>query len=262
MSAAPPTLLETALRRERLLVTLALLAVAGFAWVYLIHYASLMRGHVDMGMGMEPDAMPWSIRETAGLAGMWSIMMVAMMLPSVAPVILLFAGVTRRRRQQGVLAAPVAVFVLGYLLVWVGFAIVAALGQSLLHSAALLSPTMASSSPLLGGALLIVAGAYQWLPAKGACLSHCRSPLGFFSLEWREGSTGALVMGLRHGSYCVGCCWALMALLFVAGVMNLLWVAVIAVFVLAEKVVPNGRLLGRITGALLVVWGLWLMVSG
>ena len=159
-------MLETALRRDRLVVTLALLAVAGFAWVYLIHYASLMRGHMDMGMGMAmPDAMPWSIGETAGLALMWSIMMVAMMLPSVTPVILLFAGVTRRRRQQGVLAAPVSVFVLGYLLAWVGFAIVAALGQSLLHSAALLSPAMASSSPLLGGALLIVAGAYQWLPA-------------------------------------------------------------------------------------------------
>jgi predicted metal-binding membrane protein len=161
-----------------------------------------------------------------------------------------------------VLAAPVSVFVLGYLLAWTGYAVLAALGQSLLHSAALLSPAMASASPLLGGALLLLAGVYQWLPVKGACLSHCRSPLGFFTAEWREGVSGALVMGLRHGSYCVGCCWALMALLFVAGVMNLLWVAVIAGFVLAEKVVPNGRLLGRVTGALLAGWGLWLIVAG
>jgi predicted metal-binding membrane protein len=184
-----------------------------------------------------------------------------MMLPSVTPVILLFAGVTRRRRLQGVLAAPVSVFVLGYLLAWAAFAVLAALGQSLLHSAALLSPAMASTSPLLGGALLLLAGLYQWLPAKGACLSHCRSPLGFFSSEWREGVSGALMMGFRHGSYCVGCCWALMTLLFVAGVMNLAWVAVIAGFVLAEKVVPNGRVLGRVTGVLLAGWGLWVVLS-
>ncbi|HEV7365989.1 MAG TPA: DUF2182 domain-containing protein [Gemmatimonadales bacterium] len=260
-AAASPTLLEAALRRDRLVVALGLLAVTGLAWVYLAHSASLMRGHMSMAMAM-PDAAPWSLGETAGLALMWSIMMVAMMLPSVTPVILLFAGVTRRRRTQGVLAAPVSVFVLGYLLAWTGYAVLAALGQSLLHSAALLSPAMASASPLLGGALLLLAGVYQWLPVKGACLSHCRSPLGFFTAEWREGVSGALIMGLRHGSYCVGCCWALMALLFVAGVMNLLWVAVIAGFVLAEKVVPNGRFLGRVTGALLAGWGLWLIVAG
>jgi predicted metal-binding membrane protein len=161
-----------------------------------------------------------------------------------------------------VLATSASVFALGYLLAWTGYAVLAALAQSLLHSAALLSPAMASRSPLLGGGLLMLAGVYQWLPLKGACLSHCRSPLGFFSTEWREGVSGALLMGLRHGTYCVGCCWALMALLFVAGVMNLLWVVVIAGFVLAEKVMPNGRLLGRITGVLLAGWGLWVVASG
>jgi predicted metal-binding membrane protein len=193
---------------------------------------------------------------------MWIVMMVAMMIPSVSPVILLFAGVSRRRRMQGVPAAPVAVFTLGYLLAWTGYAIVAALTQSALHSAALLSPSMSSASPRLGGAILILAGVYQWLPLKGACLAHCRSPLGFFSTEWREGMSGALRMGFRHGSYCVGCCGALMALLFVAGVMNLVWVAAIAGFVLAEKVVPHGRLLGRIIGAALAGFGLWVLVSG
>jgi predicted metal-binding membrane protein len=188
--------------------------------------------------------------------------MIAMMTPSVTPVILLFAGVSRRRRMQGVPAAPVAVFTLGYLLAWTGYAVLAALTQSALHSAALLSPTMSSASPLLGGALLIVAGLYQWLPLKGACLSHCRSPLGFFSAEWREGVSGALQMGFRHGSYCVGCCWALMALLFVAGVMNLVWVAAIAGFVLAEKVMPNGRLLGRVTGVALAAFGVWVLITG
>jgi predicted metal-binding membrane protein len=119
-----------------------------------------------------------------------------------------------------------------------------------------------SASPWLGGGLLVVAGLYQWLPIKGACLSHCHSPFGFFASEWREGTWGALKMGFRHGSYCVGCCWALMALLFVAGVMNLLWVLVIAVFVLIEKLVPSGRLVGRIAGVVLAVWGLFTIRAG
>jgi predicted metal-binding membrane protein len=256
---SPPGFLEAALRRDRLIVAAGLLALTTLAWVYVARMADTVPAHHGMAM---PQANPWSIADTGGLAVMWIVMMVAMMLPSVAPVILLFAGVSRRRRVQGVLAAPVSVFTLGYLLAWTGYAVLAALAQSLLHSAALLSPATASASPLLGGGLLVLAGVYQWLPLKGACLSHCRSPLGFFSTEWREGVSGALVMGFRHGSYCVGCCWALMALLFVAGVMNLLWVVVIAGFVLAEKVMPNGRLMGRITGVLLAGWGLWVVASG
>jgi predicted metal-binding membrane protein len=217
-----------------------------------------MPAHLEMAM---PRAGSWTVGETAGLAIMWIIMMIAMMIPSVAPVILLFASVSRRRRVQGVLATPVSVFTLGYLVAWTGYAVLAALTQSALHSAALLSPTMASDSPLVGGGLLILAGFYQWLPLKGACLSHCRSPLGFFSTEWREGMSGALLMGFRHGSYCVGCCWALMTLLFVAGVMNMLWVVGIAGFVLVEKVVPSGKLVGRIAGVLFVVWGVWMLVG-
>lgn len=254
-----PGILEAVLRRDRLVVTGGLLTLAGLAWAYIAHQAAVMPAHLGMAM---PQATPWSVGQATGLVIMWIVMMIAMMLPSVTPVILLFGGVTRRRRVQGVLAASVSVFALGYLLAWTAFAVLAAMGQSLLHSAALLSPTMASRNSLFGGGLLMLAGVYQWLPVKGACLSHCRSPLGFFTTEWREGVSGALVMGFRHGSYCVGCCWALMALLFVAGVMNLLWVVAIAGFVLAEKVAPNGRLLGRITGALLAGWGLWVVVSG
>ena len=249
----------TAVRRDRLIVAAGLITLAALAWLIIARMAATMRMHAGMAM---PSAAPWDAGEITGLALMWIVMMVAMMVPSVTPVILLFAGVTRRRRMQGVPAAPVAVFTLGYLLAWSGFAILAALTQSALHSAALLSPAMASASPLLGGAILILAGGYQLLPLKGACLSHCRSPLGFFSTGWREGTFGALRMGFRHGSYCVGCCWALMALLFVAGVMNLLWVAAIALFVLAEKVVPNGRLMGRITGVALAGLGLWVVVFG
>lgn len=253
-----PGLLEAALRRDRLLVAVVLLAITALAWTYIASLAATMQTHAGMAM---PQAKPWSIAETVGLAFMWTMMMIAMMIPSVAPVILLFASVSRRRRGQGVPATPVWVFTLGYILAWTGYAVLAALTQSALRSAALLSPAMTSASPLLGGGLLMLAGIYQWLPAKAACLSRCRSPLGFFSTEWREGLSGALRMGFRHGSYCVGCCWALMALLFVAGVMNLVWVAAIAGFVLAEKVVPNGRLLGRITGAALAGCGLWVLAT-
>ena len=261
MTAAParPGFLETALRRDRLIVTAGLLALTALAWVYVARMAHMMPAHHGMAMAQ---ARPWSVADVGGLVVMWIVMMIAMMLPSVAPVILLFANVSRRRRLQGMPAAPVAVFILGYLLAWTGYAVLAAVTQSYLHSVALLSPAMASSSSLLGGGLLMLAGVYQWLPLKGACLSHCRSPLGFFATEWREGRFGALLMGLRHGTYCVGCCWAVMALLFVTGVMNLLWVVVIAGFVLAEKVMPNGRLLGRITGVLLAGWGLWLVAGG
>lgn len=255
-ASSSPELLEAALRKDRLIVIAGLVALAALAWLYITHTASGMAAHTGMSI---PMASAWDLDETAGLALMWIIMMIAMMVPPVTPVILLFAGVSRRRRSQGVPAAPVSVFTLGYLLAWTGYAVLAALTQSALHSAALLSPAMTSASPLLGGAILILAGVYQWLPLKGACLSHCRSPLGFFSTEWREGLSGALHMGFRHGSYCVGCCWALMALLFVAGVMNLVWVALIAGFVLAEKVVPNGRLLGRITGVALAGYGLWVL---
>lgn len=261
MGTAPPQpdFFEAALRRDRLIVVAGLVTLAALAWLYIVHTAAGMTAHAGMAMPMAP---AWDIDGTASLALMWIVMMIAMMVPSVAPVILLFAGVARRRRIQGVLAAPVSVFTLGYLLAWTGYAVLAAVTQSALHSAALLSPAMKSASPLLGGAILILAGVYQWLPLKGACLSHCRSPLGFFSTQWREGVSGALRMGFRHGSFCLGCCWAIMALLFVTGVMNLLWVAVIAGFVLAEKVVPNGQLLGRVTGLALAGYGLWILSSG
>lgn len=122
-------------------------------------------------------------------------------------------------------------------------------------------PMMVSTSPILGGLLLVVAGLFQLTPLKQACLTHCRTPIGFLMSEWRERPGGALVMGLRHGLYCTGCCWALMALLFVAGVMNLLWVAAIALFVLVEKSVPAGHWVGRAAGLMLVGWGIWLLMG-
>src|SRR5207249_2185684 len=154
---------------------------------------------------------------------------------------------------------PTGLFVLGYLIVWTAFSLVAAVAQWALHGASLLSPMMKSSSPLLAGALLIVAGVFQWTRWKHACLNHCRSPLQFLLHDWRDGAAGALAMGIKHGAFCAGCCWMLMALLFVAGVMNMLWVAAIAVAVLVEKVVPRGDRVGRLAGVVLIAAGVLLV---
>jgi predicted metal-binding membrane protein len=257
-ATAGPDLLQEALRRDRLLVAAGLLGVTALAWLYIIHTGRAMSLHGGMAMPMAGDA---DVPGLAMLVPMWIVMMVAMMVPSASPTILLFATVARGRKARGAPTASTAVFTLGYLLVWAFYATVAALAQWELHRLALLSPAMVSARPWLGGGLLIAAGLYQWLPFKDSCLSHCRSPLGFLSAEWREGTRGALVMGIRHGTFCVGCCALLMMLLFVAGVMNLLWVAAIAIFVLAEKLGPGGRALGRVTGILLVVWGIWVIAA-
>jgi predicted metal-binding membrane protein len=207
---------------------------------------------MDMAM---PQMQTWGWVDLVLLFVMWAVMMVAMMVPTAAPMILIFAKVNRQRRERQQPFVSTAVFLAGYLLVWSGFSLLATLAQWGLHSAALLSPMMVSTSAVLGGVLLVAAGIFQWTPLKYACLTHCRSPLSFLMTDWREGTRGALVMGLKHGSYCTGCCWFLMALLFVAGVMNLLWVATITAFVLIEKTVPRGDLVGRIAGVILVVAG-------
>ncbi|MGH7325078.1 MAG: DUF2182 domain-containing protein [Candidatus Rokuibacteriota bacterium] len=254
---------ETLLRRDRVVVGAALAALIVAAWLYLLHLTSAMSDMAmpDMpGMAMTMPAMhAWSWVEVGALVVMWAVMMVAMMTPAAAPMILMFATIHRRRSAEGRPAVPTAIFVLGYLVVWTIYSIVAALAQSGLHAAALLSPAMAATSPLLAGGLLVAAGVFQWTPLKRACLAACRSPLSFLMTGWREGRGGAFLMGLRHGLYCLGCCWALMALLFVAGVMNLLWVVAIAVAVLVEKVVPRGDLVGRLAGVALVAAGVLLV---
>jgi predicted metal-binding membrane protein len=190
------------------------------------------------------------------------VMMVGMMLPSATPMILFFARFARHSRKQGHRVAPITAFVLGYILVWSGFAFVATALQWTLDRAALLSSHMASLSPILGGALLITAGVCQWTPLKRSCLSFCRSPVAFVMGHWRTGTGGALRMGMEHGAFCVGCCWALMGLLFVGGVMNLLWVAAITLAVLAEKLAPRGIWIGRAMGFALVLGGAWVVAAG
>jgi len=189
------------------------------------------------------------------------VMMVAMMVPAASPMMLTFAVINRRRASEGGATVPLAMFLAGYLVMWSAFSLVAAALQWALQAAALMSAATLQATPFVGGLILIGAGVYQLTPLKEACLARCRSPFHFILSEWREGMRGALVMGMRHGVFCVGCCWALMALLFVAGVMNLLWVAGIAAFVIVEKLAPPGRLVSRITGTMLLAWGAWVLAT-
>ena len=222
-----------------------------------------MDDNMSVGMGMAmADMRLWSAADFGLMFVMWAVMMVAMMAPSAAPMLLMFAAVNRKRRESEAPYVPTIVFLAGYVIVWTAFAAGATAGNWGLHQASLLASMMgASTSGYLGGALLLAAGVFQWSPLKFACLQQCRTPMGFLMTSWREGRGGALRMGLEHGAFCLGCCWALMLLLFVLGVMNLVWIAALAAFVLAEKVVPMAEWVSRGTGALLAGWGVWAIVT-
>jgi predicted metal-binding membrane protein len=207
-----------------------------------------------------PVTQSWGVVELGLLFVMWVVMMVAMMVPAVAPLVLMFAWVHRQKGGQRVVG-PAGTLLVGYLIVWTGFSLVATLVQWGLHSTALLSSLMVTTSSIFGGLVLVVVGAFQFTPLKRACLAHCRSPLGFLVSDWRKGQWGAFVMGLKHAAYCVGCCWMLMALLFVAGVMNLLWMVGIAVLIFVEKAAPSGDVIGRIAGGTLIVVGIALIAG-
>jgi predicted metal-binding membrane protein len=248
--------------RDRALVALSILTMCTLAWAYLIYLVSEMppmaSETVSMSMVMPADH-AWELLDFAAMFVMWSVMMVAMMLPSATPMILLYEQINRKRKSQGKTRNPIALFIGGYLLVWIGFSVLATLINWALHSSGLLSSMMGRVTPVVAGISLLTAGTYQWTTLKYACLTHCRSPVGFLMAHWYEGRSGAARMGAHHGLYCLGCCWLLMVLLFVLGVMNLLWIVVLTVFVLAEKVVPGGNLLSRITGLLMIGWGGWLI---
>jgi predicted metal-binding membrane protein len=249
--------------RDRILILGCIASVTVLAWAYLVHLdrqMSVGREYAKemAAMGMSMDA-PWTADDVLFTFAMWAIMMVGMMAPSASPMFLLFAGARAGRGQSAASLATLA-FGLGYIAVWTAFSAGATLAQYGLHQAALLSPAMATSSNRLTGAILIAAGIYQTTPWKQRCLTHCRSPLGFLMIQWRDGVWGAFQMGFRHGMFCLGCCWALMGLLFAVGVMNLLWVAVLTVFVLFEKIGWAGAMVARIVGVALVVVGVFVMV--
>jgi predicted metal-binding membrane protein len=269
-----PTLLERVVRRDRAIVSIALIILTLLAWLYVLRLAADMEmGGMDMTgtrmvstgirMVMTSRLQAWSGAEFAFIFLMWSVMMVAMMLPSATPIVLLYARVGRMAAVDGEPFAPTGWFAAGYLLVWFGFAFAATSAQWGLERAALLTPMMESASNAVGGILLIMAGLYQWSPLKDTCLAQCQAPLLFIQRYggFRRNVLGALEIGVRHGAYCVGCCWALMTLLFVDGVMNVLWIAAIAALVLVEKVVVGGRLVSRAAGAGLIIAGVCLLVQ-
>ncbi len=266
--------IESILRRGRVIAAVALFLLTALAWAYVLWLADTMSmGGMEMpgmrmnanplGAAMIPAFQPWSAREFALMFGMWAIMMFGMMTPSAAPMILIYARVGRQAEMQGKPLARTAYFAAGYLLAWSAFSLVATTGQWGLERASLLTPMMASASNIVGGIVLVAAGMYQWTPLKDICLSHCQTPLMFIERHggFRREPLGSLRMGFRHGLYCVGCCWALMALLFVGGIMNVVWIAGIAIFVLAEKVIPLGHILSRVAGSALTAAGIWLILA-
>jgi len=253
-----------ALSRDRLLVTTCLVLVVGLAWADLLRLDRQMSSHMAYDIAMASMVMPtdstWKAIDVFFTFQMWTVMMVGMMAGTAAPVLMLFrASAVSRTGRSGLPA--VLMFALGYLAVWVGFSACAALAQWALHEAATWALPIAASRPRLGGVILVAAGAYQLAPIKGACLTQCRSPLGFLMTNWRDGNLGAFGMGFRHGVFCLGCCWALMCVLFVVGVMNLVWVATLTVIVFVEKIAPAGPVVARAAGVLMIIVGL-MFVAG
>ncbi len=262
---------EAVLRRDRAIVLAALTVITALAWADIIWLAQ------DMAMdGMDmtgfrmipageslmmPASAPWQPVEFAYVFAMWAVMMIGMMTPSVTPMILLYARVGRQAVVSGHPFAAAGWFASGYLAAWLGFSLAATSIQWALERTALLTPMMESASRVLGAIVLIAAGIYQWTPLKEACLAYCQAPLTFIMRHggFRPDASGALLLGVRHGLYCIGCCWALMLLLFVGGVMNLLWIAGLAGLVLLEKLVPFGKTVSRVIGSTFIVGGIWLL---
>ena len=254
--------IEAALRRDRAIILATLASLAGLSWLYLWREASAMD---SVMLGLQPMAMQPTAANAATFTLaflMWTVMMVGMMLPSAAPMTLFYAAVVRKNRERGAVLPGTWLFAAGYLLVWVAFGLAATMLQVLFEEMQLASPMMVVADRWLSSAILVGAGCYQWSPLKDKCLAQCRSPMQFIMGHWHAGRLAALRMGVAHGLYCFGCCWAIMLLLFVGGVMNLIWVAIIAGFILLEKVVPYGRLVSRITWLVLIGGGvLWLIAS-
>jgi len=264
MTADMPPAVAPPMRGDRLFVAAGLIALTSLSWLYLVLLAEAM-GAMGAGQGSPYMwLMPmgrWGLVESALCLGMWVVMMIAMMVPSAAPMLFAFHAISRSRGDCTVAGRRFVAFLLGYVVVWSAFSVLAAGAQWWLHESAVVTDAMVSSSRMLDAALLLCAGIYQFVPVKHGCLSRCRSPMAFLLSEWRNGAKGAWVMGVRHGAFCVGCCWGLMALLFVGGVMNLLWIALLAGAVLIEKLLPFGATLAKLAGLALCAGGIWLLAA-
>lgn len=253
--------LEAILKRDRRIVGAGLLLIGILAWLYMLRLSNtmdmVMTESMVKGM-MKPMIMPWSWADFLSVFWMWAVMMVAMMVPAVAPMVLLYTTLVRRSQSAQSPVLATTLFILGYLLVWWGFALLVTLIQWWLHQQDFLSSMMGSISAQMGSMVLILGGLFQWSPIKHACVNHCRSPFDHITSHWQSGLSGAVRMGASHGLYCLGCCWFLMGLMFVAGVMNLLWMVLIAAYILIEKLMPAGRVgngFSWLTGFVMVAVG-------
>ena len=243
--------------KDKSIVYIGLIAIMLVSWLYLLNIAA-QHSRMDMtmmSMSQNTSLYGHAVYHFLILVLMWSVMMTAMMLPSILPATTVFAAFNRRKKAQAQPYVKTYIFVVGYLLTWIACSLLFALAQSGLSTAGVLDSTMKTNNPLLSGSILLIAGIYQWTPLKEACLKHCRTPLGFFIARWREGYWGAIYMGWCYGLFCVGCCWALMAIMFSVGAMNILWMAILSIFVLCEKVFPANMLVRNIAGVLLIFWG-------
>ncbi|MCC2688972.1 MAG: putative metal-binding integral rane protein [Rhizobiaceae bacterium] len=265
------TALEGVLRRDRAVILGAVAVVVALAWTYLLSLAGRMgAAHPDMDMSgvmdmpgmLAPAVAGWSAPDFLFVLAMWIVMMIGMMLPSVTPMLLIYAGVARQAQDRGKPFASTGWFAGGYLLAWIGFSLAATSSQWGLERAALLSPVTMTVARPLGGVLLILAGLYQFTPLKAACLSVCQAPLVFIQRHggFRREPGHSLWLGASHGLYCIGCCWALMTLLFVGGIMNPLWIAALSVFVLIEKIARARRVPSLVSGTAMIAAGLWLLL--
>lgn len=239
-------------------VVVILIGIPLACWAWVVAMARDMYGDMS-GASAWMMTMEWDTPRIILLWGMWAAMMAAMMLPSAAPIVLLYAGAVRNRASERNPTALIYAMAAGYMIVWALFSVGATALQRLLASLFVLTPMMEPSSPRVAGVLLVLAGAYQFTPWKNACLSRCRSPLSLLTHGWRERRSGALRMGMTHGVYCLGCCWALMLLLFAGGVMNLWVILALTAWVGIEKIAPFGQQSARVGGALLLGFGLWLL---
>ena len=255
------TPLESLLRRDRWLVGGSLAIAVALCWAWLVPMGRDMYGSMTGAAAwMMTDT--WDFAHLALLFAMWAVMMAGMMLPSAAPALLIYAGVIRKSPDGDRAAAHAYAFAGGYLVVWTVFSLLATVAQRALAHTPLMSPMMESSNPWFGGGLLIVAGIFQFTPWKRTCLNACRSPAEFLVRHWRPGVGGGFYLGIANGLFCLGCCWALMLLLFVGGVMNLWWIAALTIFVLLEKLAPLGAQGGRLSGVLIFALGVWTLARG
>jgi predicted metal-binding membrane protein len=248
------------LKKDRFVVLMALFILCVLSWLYIIYlYNQMYPMNMDAFLFAMPMTSSWSWTDFVLLFLMWFVMMIAMM-PSVAPLVLIFTSINRKRQQQKNPFVSSGYLISGYFLVWAAFSLFATILQWLLQRASLLNPEMITTSRILGGIIFILAGLFQFTPLKNTCLNTCRSPMGFIHQYWKDGKSGAWRMGIQNGIFCLGCCWILMLLLFVSGIMNIVWIAIISLFVLIEKV-SSAKVISFIAGIGLIAYGILVLLQ-